>query len=169
VNAGLVSQHLFLIICRTFKSPHTVHKKSRWRSSRCGGLPLGAFYSNKNFEISGSKLNGTGKVLGKVSKFRNTFYVHPLIAFPELSKHSRKMSVLVSLPSVRSRGQAKKTITGEEASPADQCTWPRILWGGRTRSVPPAKISKICNGDFCWMESALYLSLMVWLVNARRY
>ena len=48
---------------------------------------MGTFHSTKIFEISGPKLNGMGKVPGEnFPKFRNTFSVHPLMEFPELSK-----------------------------------------------------------------------------------
>lgn len=93
LTVGPVSQHLFLVICLR---AHTLFKRPR-----CGGLPLGAFHS----KISGLKLSGTGKV-SKIYEY--VLSAPSLMEFLQLSKHSRKVSVLISLPSMRSLGQVKK-------------------------------------------------------------
>ena len=74
---------------------------------------MGAFNSTKNSEISGSKLNGTVKIPGKV--FENVGIRFECTLFDRISGiienfvlHSQEMSGLVSLPSVSSRGHLKK-------------------------------------------------------------
>ena len=65
----------------------------------------GAFHSTKNSEISGSKLNGTVKIPGKVFenlgiRFECTLYVGISGIIENFVFHSQQMSGLVSLPSV---------------------------------------------------------------------
>ena len=73
----------------------------------------GAFHSTKNSEISGPKLNGTVKILGKV--FENLGICFECTLFDGISGiiknfvfHSQEMSGLVSLPSVSSCGHLEK-------------------------------------------------------------
>jgi len=68
----------------------------------------GAFHSTKNSEISGSKLNGTVKIPGKVFKnlgirFECTLFVGISRIIENFVFHSQEMSGLVSLPSVGTR------------------------------------------------------------------
>ena len=70
----------------------------------------GAFHSTKNSEISGSKLNGTVKIPGKVFenlgiRFECTLFVGISGIIENFVFHSQEMSGLVSLPSMNSRGQ----------------------------------------------------------------
>ena len=73
-------------------------------------LYRGAFHSTKNSEISGSKLNGTVKIPGKVFenlgiRFESTLFVGISGIIENFVFHSQEMSGLVSLPSMNSRGQ----------------------------------------------------------------
>ena len=66
-------------------------------------LIVGAFHSTKNSEISGSKLNGTVKILGKVFenlgiRFECTLFVGISGIIENFVFHSQEMSGLVSLP-----------------------------------------------------------------------
>ena len=71
---------------------------------------MGAFHSTKYSEISGSKLNGTVKIPGKVFenlgiRFEFTLFVGISGIIENFVFHSQEMSGLVSLPSMNSRGQ----------------------------------------------------------------
>jgi len=68
----------------------------------------GAFHLTKNSEISGSKLNGTVKIPGKVFEnlgisFECTLFVGISGIIENFLFHSQEMSGLVSLPSVGTR------------------------------------------------------------------
>ena len=69
---------------------------------------MGAFHSTKNSEISGSILNGTVKIPGKVFenlgiRFECTLFVGISGIIENFVFHSQEMSGLVSLPSVGAR------------------------------------------------------------------
>lgn len=80
-----------LIPCNLFEGPHTFQKTTVWWSTS-GRFPF-------------QELSGTGKV-SKIYEY--VLSAPSLMEFLQLSKHSRKVSVLISLPSMRSLGQVKK-------------------------------------------------------------
>ena len=87
----------------------------------------GAFHSTKNSEISGSKLNGTVKIPGKVFenlgiRFECTLFVGISGIIENFVFHSQEMSGLVSLPSMNSRGQSVRHFQTHPACPVLQST-----------------------------------------------
>ena len=84
-------------------------------------ITRGAFHSTKIFEISGPKLNGTGKVRGEI--FENLGIRFQCTLFDGISRiietfvfHSRQMSVLVSQPSASTGKMALLIVTPKRSA-----------------------------------------------------